>query len=103
MSSLNASLTLTSMYWCAKWLQKRMRSLFQSVLKTGQPRSSVHKGFRARDNTIFTYKQERCGFTYFYCKREVLPNGNDTNVLCPERKDVADVKLADVLVDLMNE
>ena len=65
--------------------------IFKNVLETGISASAINKGFRAKDNTIFTYQQERSGFTYFYCKREVLDNGRDTRpldiVLCPEKQE----------------
>ena len=38
-------------------------------------------GFRSRDNGIKTYQQCKKGFSYLYCKREVLANGIDTKCL----------------------
>lgn len=43
-------------------------SIFRRVLKTQVPGSGVNRGFRAKENTVFTYTQERHGFAYFYCK-----------------------------------
>lgn len=51
---------------------------FRHVLKTGTPQSGHTCGFRVRQNTIFTYIQERRGFSYFYCKRKVLDDGIHT-------------------------
>lgn len=60
--------------------------------------------FGARNNGVFTYQQERCGFSYFYYKRQVQSNGVDTKVLdielCPEKRDTDD---ANILLDLMDE
>ena len=60
---------------------------FRKVLKTTKAQSGYNRGFRARLNTIFTYTQERRGFSYFYCKRKVLADGIQTEplsiTLCP--------------------
>lgn len=60
---------------------------FASVLQT---RKSWSRGFRAKDNTVFTYEQRRRGLTYFYCKRQVQNDGIHTKPLqielCPEQK-----------------
>ncbi len=60
---------------------------FRSVIFTRQPSSGMNMGFRARDNGVCTYRQERTGFSYFYCKRRVLDDGIHTApldiVLCP--------------------
>ena len=46
--------------------------IFTSVLETKRARSGNNLGFRARKNTMYTYSQERSGFSYFYAKREVM-------------------------------
>ena len=51
---------------------------FRRVLETKKPGSGTNRGFRARNNTIYTYQQERSGFSYFYCKRKVLADGRTT-------------------------
>ncbi|KAK3087962.1 hypothetical protein FSP39_012874 [Pinctada imbricata] len=62
---------------------------FQKVIKTAISVSGFNRGFRAKNNAIFTYQQEGTGFSYFYCKRQVLDNGIDTRVLditlCPDK------------------
>ena len=64
---------------------------FREVLKSHKAQGSYNRGFRARNNTIFTYTQERRGFSYFYCKRKVLDDGIHTApldiTLRPTRKD----------------
>jgi hypothetical protein len=40
--------------------------------------SSTNRGFRSMDNQVFTYFQERIGFSYFYPKRKVLADGVST-------------------------
>lgn len=63
--------------------------IFQKVLEEQSTYSAPkpNKGFRAKDNTMFSYTQSKNGFGYFYCKREVHPNGIDTKplglTLCP--------------------
>ena len=43
-------------------------------------RSAVNRGFRAKDNIMCTYIQERVGFNYFHCKRKIQQDGIHT---CP--------------------
>ena len=54
---------------------------YRHVLQTGQTKSSTNQGFRTRDNTVYTYQQTKGGLSYFYCKREVLPDGIHTRPL----------------------
>ena len=61
-----------------------------------------------RKNAVFTYTQERRGFSYLYCKRKVLEDGIHTQpldiTLCPFSKtdtEVKDQELADILVELL--
>ena len=54
---------------------------YKKVLKSGQSHSAVNQGFRAHNNTIYTYEQRRAGISYFYCKREVLADGIHTKPL----------------------
>lgn len=64
-------------------------SIFKEVLRERSTFSAnePNRGFRAKDNTMFSYTQSKDGFGYFYCKREVCSNGINTvplNVkLCP--------------------
>lgn len=78
---------------------------FKQVLKTKQNGKGMNKEFRARNNALYTYQQERFGF--FYCKRQVQANGVDTKVLdielCPERKDSPDVSNENFLLELMDD
>jgi hypothetical protein len=64
---------------------------FRQVLKTRRPGSGNNTGFRARNNTVYTYTQERSGFSYFYCKRRVLDDGRTTVPLdlelCPSKEE----------------
>ncbi|KAK3104978.1 hypothetical protein FSP39_014553 [Pinctada imbricata] len=70
-------------------------TIFKQVLKTKRPGSGFNKGLRARNNTIYTYTQQRCGFSYFYCKRKVLADGRTTVpldlILRPGREKCEDV------------
>ena len=66
--------------------------IYSKVLQDKISLPGTNSGFRARDNTIYTYTQERTGFSYFYCKREVCADGISTKplnlVLCPWPKNV---------------
>ena len=44
----------------------------KEVLLTGKTDVGINKGFRVRDNTLFTYEQMRAGIGNFYCKRELV-------------------------------
>ena len=46
------------------------------------PGSAQNMGFRAVDNSIMTYIQNRRGFNFMYVKRKILENGIDTEPLC---------------------
>ena len=61
--------------------------VFQNVLQQAESTSAINRGFRVRHDTIYTYQQDRCGISYFYCKRRVLDDGIHTVplsiTLCP--------------------
>jgi hypothetical protein len=90
---------------------KAPMTAFRQVLKTGMSQSGHNRGFRVRNNAVFTYTQERRGFTYFYCKRKVLNDGIHTDpldiTLCPVRRQqeededniVSDQELIDMLAN----
>ena len=70
--------------YSSKGIQKRGNPVdintYLNVLKTKQSSSGTNKGFRVKNNSIYTYVQERCGFSYFYPKRKELDDGVST---CP--------------------
>ena len=77
---------------------------FRHVLKTRKAQGGLNRGFRVRNNAVFTYTQERRGFSYLYCKRKVLDDGIHTVpldlTLCPlppEDRNVNDQDLIDML------
>ena len=79
---------------------------FRHVLSSQKPGSATNIGFRAHKNGIYTYEQERCGFSYLYCKRKVLENGIDTLPLdlelCPVRKQQTEQEVDDAyLINLL--
>lgn len=55
--------------------------LYKRVLFDNSSAGETNRGFRARNNTIFTYTQQRQGLTSFYPKREVLSDGVSTTYL----------------------
>ena len=57
------------------------KEMYVQVLTTKQSQSGVNKGFRVKDNGVYTYTQSRTGFTYFYPKRKVLSDGVSTTYL----------------------
>ena len=56
-------------------------SIYKSVLESKQSSGSTNVGFIAKNNSMFTYKQHRQGFSYFYCKRKVMDDGITTEPL----------------------
>ena len=71
-------------YSC-KGLQKRGNTIskdtYLNVLQHKTSGSGVNKGFRLKDNAMYTYIQEKCAFSYFYPKRKVLDDGVTTRPL----------------------
>ena len=61
--------------------------IFRDVLNNKNPASGINVGFRAIDNSIYTYEQIKSAFSYFYCKRKVASDGIHTSpldiTLCP--------------------
>lgn len=62
--------------------------LYKQVLFDKSVAGKTNRGFRARDNTVFTYTQHRQGLTSYYPKRKVLDDGVSTTFLdtelCPD-------------------
>ena len=60
---------------------------FKDALFNKKTICACNRGFRARNNTIYSYKQEKSGFSYFYCKRKLHSDGINTSpldlTLCP--------------------
>ncbi|XP_063687079.1 uncharacterized protein LOC134820563 [Bolinopsis microptera] len=54
---------------------------FRSVLQTKQSVSSTNRGFIVKNNTMLSYRMERKGLSYFYCKRKILDDGISTTFL----------------------
>ena len=54
-------------------MQKITDTLFKLSTKV-----ATNTGFRLKDNSVYTYSQEKIGFNYFYCKRKVLEDGIST-------------------------
>ena len=54
---------------------------YLNVLLNKQSSSGVNRGFRVTNNTMYTYRQVREGFSYFYPKRKVLADGVTTTPL----------------------
>ena len=65
-----------------KGINKRLNDIhkdkYMDVLLTKQSGSGTNRGFRVIDNKMYTYLQERAGFSYFYPKRKVLADGVST-------------------------
>ena len=68
-----------------KALNKRHNDLsknsYQQVLQTQISGSGVNKSFRTDGKTMYTYKQQRDAFSFFYIKRLVQQDGISTQPL----------------------
>ena len=64
-----------------KSLVKDPQKILFNVLEKRMPEKTVHKGFRSRNNAIFSYEQEKYGFSYFYIKRHIHSDGIATSPL----------------------
>jgi len=51
---------------------------YMDVLLTKQSGSGTNRGFRSINNQVYTYLQERAGFSYFYPNQKVLADGAST-------------------------
>ena len=56
-------------------------TMFRKALFDREIGSATNLGFRARNNTIYSYRQEKVGFGYFYCKRKLSEDGVSTEPL----------------------
>ena len=65
-----------------KGINKRTNEItkdkYMDVLLTKEAGTGTNRGFRSIDNQVYTYLQERAGFSYFYPKRKVLADGVST-------------------------
>jgi hypothetical protein len=57
------------------------KGTYMDVLLTKQSGSGTNRGIRVIGNKMYTYSQERAGFSYFYPKRKVLDDGVSTEPL----------------------
>ncbi|XP_071847518.1 uncharacterized protein [Apostichopus japonicus] len=85
----------SKMYYCfggvkgdkcsCKGVNKKRNSIdekiYKEVLTTKQPKTGENKGFRVRDNHVYTYRLRKDAFTYFYPKRKVQEDGVTTTYL----------------------
>ena len=64
--------------------KKRVRNpkeKFEKVLQQKRPQMCENFGIKSKGNTMFTYRQAKIGFNYFYVKRKVLHDGVSTDPL----------------------
>ena len=68
-----------------KGINKRTNQItkdkYMDVLLSKKSGSGTNRGFRVIDNKMYTYLQERAGFSYFYPKRKLLDDGVSTEPL----------------------
>lgn len=62
----------------SKGLNKMTKDRYLEVLQRKRSGSGTNVGFRLKDNTMYTYVQQRDGLSYFYGKRKVLEDGLST-------------------------
>ena len=54
---------------------------YRIVLDEARNIGSINRGFRARNNVVYTYEQSKKGLSFFYSKRKLLPDGIHTDPL----------------------
>ena len=57
------------------------KDFYLNVLDTKKPGAGINRGFRAMDNKIVSYEQQRAALPYLYIKRKVGPDGRSTTPL----------------------
>lgn len=71
----------TDKYSC-KGISKRQNQLdkqrYLNVLQTKESGHGTNRGFRVKDNKMYTYEQDRAGLVFFYPKRIVAPDSIST-------------------------
>ena len=76
---------LCSNKFSCKGVNKKLNPIdknkYLHVLQTQYKSSGINRGFRAVNNAVYTYNQERDGFSYFYPKRKVLDDRVTTEPL----------------------
>ena len=77
----NGTIKFSSKGISRRSLGEDLLTKYKKVLDTQEKSDGVNTGFRMKKNNIYTYTQTRSGFTYFYCKREVLEDGVSTKPL----------------------
>ena len=63
-----------------KGLEEPMQQ-FRDTLFNVRTNTSTNMGFRMKNNSMFTYSQDKICFNYFYCKRKVMEDGISTTPL----------------------
>ena len=70
--------------WSSKGVNKTFnltKEDYKAVLKTKAASKQHNKGFLFKNNVMLTYKMERQGLSYFYCKRKIQSDGLSTTCL----------------------
>jgi len=66
----------------SKGINKRFitdpKSLFQQCLENRKGVEGKNIGFRMKENNMYTYQQDKVGFSYVYCKRKIMDDGLNT-------------------------
>ena len=76
---LNLGACVSGTCWNQQEKNLITKDKYHNVLKTGKTDCGENHGFRVMNNRVLTYAQFRDGFSYFYLKRKVLPDGINTN------------------------
>ena len=63
-----------------KGLEEPMQQ-FRDTLFNVRTNTSINMGFQMKNNSMFTYSQDKISVNYFYCKRKVMEDGISTTPL----------------------
>ena len=86
-----------------KKLVENPKEVFKNVLKRKRPETCENRGIRAKGTTMYTYRQSKIGFNYFYVKRRVLEDGVTTLPLDLVLKPAKRTKRAQVVDELSED
>ena len=86
-----------------KKLVENPKEIFKNVLTQKRPEIVENRGIRAKGTSMYTYKQSKVGFNYFYVKRKVNEDSVSTSPLDIVLKPAKRLKQAQIIDQLSQD
>ena len=86
-----------------KKLVENPKEIFKNVLLRKRPEIVENRGIRAKGTSMYTYKQSKVGFNYFYVKRKVSEDSVSTSPLDIVLKPAKRLKQAQIIDQLSQD